>query len=98
MPLYAEGGVFMPPFGPSAVGKAALQQAYDAAFRTITLHVKFKIADWFRWRADGHPANELGRNRQDQCGPVPVRNHEMSSGSGRPSQPQRTRTRSCNNV
>ena len=55
MPLYAEGGVFMPPFGPSAVGKAALQQACDAVFRTITLHVKFKIADWFRWRARADP-------------------------------------------
>ena len=45
MPLYTEDGVFMPPNNPSAVGKAAVRQAYDAVFKAITLHVKFTIAE-----------------------------------------------------
>jgi uncharacterized protein (TIGR02246 family) len=43
MPLYMDDGVFMPPYSQSAVGKAAVQQAYDKVFQTITLHVKFTI-------------------------------------------------------
>jgi uncharacterized protein (TIGR02246 family) len=45
MPLYAEDGVFMAPNNQSAVGKAALRQAYDAVFKAITLKVKFAIAE-----------------------------------------------------
>jgi uncharacterized protein (TIGR02246 family) len=45
MPLYAEDGVFMPPYSPSAVGQAAVRQAYDRVFKTITLHVKFTVAE-----------------------------------------------------
>jgi uncharacterized protein (TIGR02246 family) len=45
MPLYTEDGVFMPPNNPSAVGKAAVRQAYDAVFKTITLKVKFTVAE-----------------------------------------------------
>jgi uncharacterized protein (TIGR02246 family) len=45
MPLYAEDGVFMPPYSPSAVGFEALREAYDAVFRTITLNVKFSVAE-----------------------------------------------------
>jgi uncharacterized protein (TIGR02246 family) len=45
MPLYAEDGVFMPPYSPSAVGSGALRKAYDAVFRAITLNVKFTIAE-----------------------------------------------------
>ena len=45
MPLYAEDGVFMPPYNPSAVGSEALRKAYDAVFRAITLNVKFTIAE-----------------------------------------------------
>jgi uncharacterized protein (TIGR02246 family) len=45
MPLYAEDGVFMPPYSPSAVGSEALRKAYDAVFRAITLNVKFTIAE-----------------------------------------------------
>jgi uncharacterized protein (TIGR02246 family) len=45
MPLYTEDGVFMPPNSHSAVGKAAVRQAYDAVFKAITLHVKFTIAE-----------------------------------------------------
>lgn len=45
MPLYADDGVFMAPNNQSAVGKAAVRQAYDAVFKAITLKVKFTIAE-----------------------------------------------------
>jgi uncharacterized protein (TIGR02246 family) len=45
MPLYAEDGVFMPPYSQSAVGLAAVRTAYDAVFKAITLNVKFAIAE-----------------------------------------------------
>jgi uncharacterized protein (TIGR02246 family) len=45
MPLYAEDGVFMPPYSPSAVGAPAVKKAYDAVFKAITLNVKFTIAE-----------------------------------------------------
>ena len=45
MPLYAEDGVFMAPFSPSAVGVAAVRQAYDAVFRAIKLAVTFEVAE-----------------------------------------------------
>jgi uncharacterized protein (TIGR02246 family) len=45
MPLYTEDGVFMAPNNQSAVGQAALRQAYDAVFKAITLKVKFAIAE-----------------------------------------------------
>jgi uncharacterized protein (TIGR02246 family) len=45
MPLYAEDGVFMPPYSDSAIGSAAVRKAYDAVFKAITLNVKFTIAE-----------------------------------------------------
>jgi len=45
MPLYADDGVFMPPYSPSAVGSAAVKRAYDAVFKAITLNVKFTIVE-----------------------------------------------------
>ena len=45
MPLYAEDGVFMPPYSQSAVGLAAVRRAYNAVFKAITLNVKFTIAE-----------------------------------------------------
>jgi uncharacterized protein (TIGR02246 family) len=45
MPLYAEDGVFMPPYSESAVGSAAVRKAYDLVFEAITLNVKFTIAE-----------------------------------------------------
>jgi len=45
MPLYAEDGVFMPPYSPSAIGSTAVRKAYDAVFKAITLNVKFTIAE-----------------------------------------------------
>jgi uncharacterized protein (TIGR02246 family) len=45
MPLYADDGVFMAPNFQSAIGKAAVRQAFDAVFKAITLKVKFTIAE-----------------------------------------------------
>jgi uncharacterized protein (TIGR02246 family) len=45
MPLYADDGVFMAPNNQSAIGTAAVRQAYDAVFKAITLKVKFAIAE-----------------------------------------------------
>ncbi len=45
MPLYAEDGVFMPPYTQSAVGSAAVRKAYDAVFKAITLNVRFTVAE-----------------------------------------------------
>jgi uncharacterized protein (TIGR02246 family) len=45
VPLYAEDGVFMPQHSPSAVGAAAVRQAYDAVFKAIKLSVTFKVAE-----------------------------------------------------
>jgi uncharacterized protein (TIGR02246 family) len=45
MALYTEDAVFMVPNNPSAVGKVAVRQAYDAVFKAITLKVKFAIAE-----------------------------------------------------
>jgi uncharacterized protein (TIGR02246 family) len=45
MPLYAQDGVFLPPYSPSAVGLAEVRKAYDAVFAAIQLTVKFRIAE-----------------------------------------------------
>ena len=45
MKLYAPDGVFMPQHFPSSVGADAVRKAYDEVFRTITLTVKFAIAE-----------------------------------------------------
>jgi uncharacterized protein (TIGR02246 family) len=45
MPLYADDGVFMPPYSQSAVGLAQVRKAYDAVFKAIQLTVKFEIAE-----------------------------------------------------
>lgn len=45
MPLYAENGVFMPPYSPSAVGLAEVRKAYEAVFAAIQLTVKFNVAE-----------------------------------------------------
>ena len=45
MPLYADDGVFMPPYSQSAVGSEAVRKAYDAVFKAIALNVKFTIAE-----------------------------------------------------
>lgn len=45
MRLYADDGVFMPPYSESAVGAAAVRQAYDVVFKAIKLSVKFNVAE-----------------------------------------------------
>jgi uncharacterized protein (TIGR02246 family) len=45
LPLYADDGVFMPAFSPSAVGLPAVRQAYDAVFKAIKLEVKFDVVE-----------------------------------------------------
>jgi uncharacterized protein (TIGR02246 family) len=45
MALYTEDGVFMPPYSQSAIGAAAVRQAYNAVFRAIKLSVKFNVAE-----------------------------------------------------
>ena len=72
MPLYTPDGVFMAPNNQSAVGKAALRQAYDAVFKAITLKVKFAIAElvvmapewaFVRTNSGGDPEDQ--RHRSD---------------------------------
>jgi uncharacterized protein (TIGR02246 family) len=43
--LYADDGVFMPPYSQSAIGKTAVRESYKHVFATITLHVKFTIRE-----------------------------------------------------
>jgi uncharacterized protein (TIGR02246 family) len=45
LPLYADDGVFMPPYSESAVGKDAVRKAYDAVFEELKFNVKFTIAE-----------------------------------------------------
>jgi uncharacterized protein (TIGR02246 family) len=45
LPLYSEDCVFMPPYSPSAVGKAAVAKAYDKVFEELEFQVKFNIAE-----------------------------------------------------
>ena len=42
--LYAEDGVFMPPYSQSAIGKGAVRKAYDAVFAELKFDVKFEVA------------------------------------------------------
>jgi uncharacterized protein (TIGR02246 family) len=43
--LYAEDGVFMPPYSQSAVGKEAVRRAYDKVFQELKFNVQFTIAE-----------------------------------------------------
>jgi uncharacterized protein (TIGR02246 family) len=45
LPLYTDDGVFMPPYSKSAVGKSAVEKAYDAVFDELKFHVQFNIAE-----------------------------------------------------
>lgn len=45
LPLYADDGVFMPPYSQSTVGIEAVRKAYDAVFDELKFHVKFTIAE-----------------------------------------------------
>ena len=52
MPLYADDGVFMPPYSPSAVGAEAIRKAYDAVFKSIELSVKFTVVEIIEMGSD----------------------------------------------
>jgi uncharacterized protein (TIGR02246 family) len=52
MPLYAQDGVFMPPYSLSAVGLAEVREAYDAVFAAIQLTVKFNTAEIVEMSSD----------------------------------------------
>jgi uncharacterized protein (TIGR02246 family) len=43
--LYAEDGVFMPPYSESAVGREAVRKAYDKVFQELKFNVRFTIAE-----------------------------------------------------
>ena len=43
--LYTSDGIFMPQHFQSAIGTAAIQQAYEGIFKAIQLTVKFNIAE-----------------------------------------------------
>ena len=45
LPLYLADGVFMPPFSQSAIGHAAIRQAYDTVFETRKFDVVFTLAE-----------------------------------------------------
>ena len=45
LPLYEPDGVFMQPYGPSAIGTDEIRQTYDADFRMFRLHVTFQVAE-----------------------------------------------------
>jgi uncharacterized protein (TIGR02246 family) len=45
MKLYAPDGIFMAQNFPSSIGADAVRKAYDGVFRTITLSVKFAVAE-----------------------------------------------------
>jgi uncharacterized protein (TIGR02246 family) len=45
LPLYTDDGIFMAPFSPSAIGRAAVRKAYDAVFKELTFHVTFRVAE-----------------------------------------------------
>jgi uncharacterized protein (TIGR02246 family) len=70
MSLYTEDVVFMPPNNQSAVGKAAVRQAYNAVFKAITLNVKFTIAElvtmspeWAFVRTNSAGTNKINATR-----------------------------------
>ena len=52
MPLYDPQGVFMQPYGPSAVGPAAIRQTYDKDFASFRLHVQFNIEELVQMSPD----------------------------------------------
>jgi len=74
MKLYAPDGVFMPQNFPSSIGADAVRKAYDGVFRTITLSVKFAVAeikqvghDWAFARTNS--AGMVKVNATDQSSP-----------------------------
>src|SRR5215472_4969174 len=56
LPLYTDDGVFMPPYSQSAVGKNAVEKAYDAVFSELKFHVK--------WRPTGRMSAQIRRGQR----------------------------------
>jgi uncharacterized protein (TIGR02246 family) len=74
MRLYAPDGVFMPQHSPSSVGSEAVRVAYDKVFETITLKVKFDIAeihqlspDWIFARTNSKGTVTVHATSQEQA-------------------------------
>jgi ketosteroid isomerase-like protein len=66
MLLYVDDGVFMRPEIQSAVGKVQLHRAYDAGFKSVTLHIEFTIheivlmsPEWAFVRTDSAGTNKI---------------------------------------
>jgi uncharacterized protein (TIGR02246 family) len=72
MPLYAQDGVFMPPYSQSAVGIAQVKDAYDRVFKMITLHVKFTIDEIVQMSPDWAfvRTNSAGTNKFNATGKI----------------------------
>lgn len=45
LPLYTPDGIFMAPFAPSFIGRAAVRKAYDGVFKELKFDVSFNIAE-----------------------------------------------------
>lgn len=66
LPLYEADGVFMQPYGPSAIGTNAIRKLYQSDFGTFRLQVTFEIAevrmmspDWALVRTNSRGTNTL---------------------------------------
>ena len=83
--LYADDGVFMPPYSVSAIGKEAVRRAYDAVFHELKFDVKFTIAElvviapnWAYVRT-----NSAGNTDHASTGKTTAEANQSSSSSGR---------------
>ncbi len=77
--LYAKDGVFMPSEAPTAVGQAAVEQAYRFVFSQIKLNIKFSI-DEIQVNGDLAFARTISRGTTDVLAAgitVPEENREL---------------------
>ena len=77
--LYAKDGVFMPSEAPTAVGQAAVEQAYSYVFSQIKLNIKFSI-DEIQVNGDLAFARTISRGSTDVLAAgitVPEENREL---------------------
>lgn len=77
--LYAKDGVFMPSEAPTAVGQAAVEQAYRFVFSQIKLNIKFSI-DEIAVKGDLAFARTISRGTTDVLAAgitVPEENREL---------------------
>ena len=64
LPLYVQGGVFMPQGGPSAVGQEQLKGAYEFVFKNLQLNIKFEIDEIVIVNTDYAFARTISRGTQ----------------------------------